>query len=135
LPHFHVWFATRGRRWLLQGEIAPTAKQLFVDIAREKNIQLIEVEAIVNHVHLLLNCAGKDELRQAMQLLKGISAKRLFELYPSIKMDASTLHFWQKGYGSKIVPDHLIPVTSNYIRTQWNRLESFDRPSRRNSSR
>jgi putative transposase len=135
LPHFHVWFATRGRRWLLQGEIAPSAKQLFFEIAQEKQITLIECEAIVDHVHLLLNCADKDELRRAMHLLKGVSSKRLFELYPSIKMDATTLHFWQKGYGSKIVPESLLPVTRNYIRTQWQRLESFDWPNRRGSSR
>jgi putative transposase len=129
LPHFHVWFATRGRRWLLQGEIAPAAASILHDVAKEKNIALLECEAIVDHVHLLLDCTDKAELSRAMHLLKGISSHRLFELYPSIKLDASTLHFWQKGYGSKIVPDALLPTTRKYIQSQWDRLESFDKPN------
>jgi putative transposase len=129
LPHFHVWFATRSRKWLLQGEIAPSAKGILRAVANEKGIVLIECEATVDHVHLLLDCADKADLTRSMHLLKGISSRRLFQLYPSIKLDAATLHFWQKGYGSKIVSEALMPVTRNYIKTQWQRLESFDKPN------
>lgn len=72
MPFFHVWFATKGRKWLLQGEILEAARELLQQIAIEKQIQLIESEAIVDHVHLLLELPDKSALPRAMMLLKGI---------------------------------------------------------------
>src|SRR5688572_24810373 len=101
MPLYHVWFATRSRKWLLQGEIPDAAKEEFDAIAKRQNIKLLEREAIVDHVHLLLNAADKESLSKAMNYLKGASARALFLRYPSIKMDAETNSFWQRGYGSK----------------------------------
>jgi len=114
----------------MQGDIALAARQLLQEIAEEKRIALLECETIVDHVHLLLECSDKSELTRAMHLLKGISARRLFENYPDLKLDASTMHVWQKGYGSKIVSETALASTRRYIQTQWERLESFDRPNR-----
>jgi putative transposase len=115
---------------LLQGDIAITAKELFQSIAAEKGIVLHECEAVIDHAHLLLDSADRPQLARTMHLLKGVSAKRLFEVYPDLKLDASTLHFWQKGYGAKVVPESRMPMTRKYIQTQWERLESFDKPNR-----
>jgi REP element-mobilizing transposase RayT len=62
-----------------------------------------------------------------MMNLKGVSARRLFERFPELKMDAHTNNFWQAGYGSKIIPLSAIGSLGNYIRTQWDRLEKYDR--------
>jgi REP element-mobilizing transposase RayT len=64
-----------------------------------------------------------------MNLLKGTSARRLFQRFPELKLDAHTLSFWQRGYGSKSVPLTAAVVTATYIRTQWERLEGYERPS------
>ena len=90
MPLYHVWFATRSRKWLLQGEIPDAAKDEFDAIAKRQNIKLLEREAIVNHVHMLLDAADKESLSKAMNYLKGASARALFLRYPSIKMDAET---------------------------------------------
>jgi REP element-mobilizing transposase RayT len=62
-----------------------------------------------------------------MNFLKGTSARRLFEQFPELKLDAHISSFWQAGYGSKIVPESALNAVATYIRTQWDRLESFDR--------
>jgi REP element-mobilizing transposase RayT len=48
MPLYHVWFATKRRKWLLQGEILDHMRRLLREIALEKQIQLIEAEAIVD---------------------------------------------------------------------------------------
>jgi putative transposase len=130
MPFYHVWFATRSRKWLLQFEIAEAAKRLIQEIAQSKEIALIECEAVVDHVHLLLECEGKEALSRALFNLKGGSSHQLGLLYPSIKLDAQALHIWQKGYGSKIVAPKDVPAVRQYIQTQWDRLEKYDRPNR-----
>jgi len=99
-------------------------------IAEEKGISLLEAEAIVDHVHLLLESNDKAALSAAMNLLKGISSRRLGQQFSDIYMDAGTRHIWQEGFGSKIVLDSAFERTRRYIRTQWDRLESYDRPNR-----
>jgi putative transposase len=104
MPLYHVWFATKQRKWLLQGDIQDEAKTQFDAIALRYSIVLLEREAIVDHVHMLLNLPDKAGLSKAMNLLKGASSRALFQKYPSIKMDAHTNAFWQVGFGSKIIP-------------------------------
>ena len=127
MPYFHVWFATKYRRWLLQGEVLDAARESIAEIAREKHIDLIEYEAIVDHVHLLLRLEDKSLLPATMMNLKGVSARRLFQLFPELKLQAHTNNFWQAGYGSKIVPPSALRTMKSYIRTQWDRLEKYDR--------
>ena len=127
MPLFHVWFATKGRRWLLLGEVQEAAKRELQAVASEKGIALLECEAIVDHVHLLLDVADRRRLPRVMNDLKGISSRRVFATFPELKMDAETEHFWQKGYGKKVVPPAALEATKRYIRTQWERLDGFER--------
>ena len=62
-----------------------------------------------------------------MMLLKGVSARRLFERFPELRLDAHTNSFWQAGYGSKLISPGAVPSTRDYIRTQWDRLEKYER--------
>jgi putative transposase len=130
MPFYHVWFATRRRLWLLQGDVGESAKVLMFEIAADKGIKLLEAEAIVDHVHLLLDCEDKGALSSAMMFLKGVSSRRLGQQFPSIYMDAGTTHLWQERFGSKIIPPERLTTARRYIQTQWDRLESYDRPNR-----
>lgn len=130
---YHVWFGTKRRKWLLLGDIQAGVKALLWDIAREKGIRLKACETMVDHVHLLLDVAPA-ELPKAIHLLKGISARRVFETFPELKMDARTENLWQKSYGAKQVADGAKRVVAEYIRSQESRPEKFDRPRRANSN-
>ena len=130
MPYYHVWFATKNRKWLLQGDVGDAARRLLREVANEKGLRLIESEAVVDHVHLLIEAENKASISWQLNLLKGISSRRLNLLFPDVRMDAQTLNFWQAGFGSKVVPDGAIEATRHYIRTQWERLESFDKPNR-----
>lgn len=112
------------------GDVQEAAKRELVAIAREKRINLLECEAVVDHVHLLLDVVDKGRLPRVMNDLKGVSARRLFEQFPELKIDARTNHFWQRGYGSKLVPSGALGATKRYIRTQWDRLDGFERSAK-----
>jgi putative transposase len=128
VPYFHVWFATKSRKWLLEeGDVLDAIRELLPSIARENVIRLVEFEALVDHVHLLLELDDKAELPRAMMMLKGVSSRRVFERFPGLKVDAKTNSFWQAGYGSKIVAPGSLNATRRYIATQWDRLEKYER--------
>ena len=121
---YHVWFATKNRKWLLVGEIDVKIKQLIREIATEKDIELLACETMVDHVHLLLR-VNPEDLSKAMFFLKGISS-RLFQAFPDLKLDAKIISFWQTRYSAKMVPVEALKSTLEYIKTQKDRPEKFE---------
>jgi len=41
---YHLWFATKRRKWLLQGEVGEEVKRLMSEIAQDKDSALLECE-------------------------------------------------------------------------------------------
>ena len=80
---------------------------------------------MVDHVHLLVS-ASPQELSRQVKLLKGISARRLFQRFPDLKLDARTDHLWQRGFGYRELADDAEGVAW-YIRTQKRRLRKYER--------
>ena len=127
MPLYHVWFATKRRKWLLEGEIADLAERAFWDIVKRDNIRLIECKTAIDHAHLLLEADADKDLPSIMKALKGKSAHQVFQAVPDLKMDAHTTHLWQRGYGWKHVPPGAERTVRRYIATQLDRLEKFMR--------
>ena len=127
MPFYHVWFATKRRKWLIQGEVVEFVRQQMRSIAEEKQVNILECEAIVDHVHLIIEAPSRPELSKAMNNLKGISSRRLSIQFPAFKQDAAVGSFWQHRYGSKEITPEALPAVSRYIRTQWDRLSSYER--------
>ena len=102
-------------------------KGLISETALDKGIDLVECEAVVDHVHLLLRLREESDLPAAMKAIKGVSSRKISERFPELKLETGVSNFWQAGYGSKIVPPEAAPAVQRYIQTQWERLEDYDR--------
>jgi putative transposase len=122
---YHVWFSTRRRKRLLVGDVETQVRQMLRRIAADKGIDLRLCETMVDHVHLMVS-TRPWELSGQMKLLKGISARRLFQQFPDLKLDADTDHFWQRGFGYRELADDAGGVAW-YIRTQKRRLSKYER--------
>lgn len=68
---YHVIFCPKYRRKILVGDIAKRAKQIFKEVAKEKNIDIIEMEVMSDHVHLLLEVDPQFGIHRAVKTLKG----------------------------------------------------------------
>ena len=117
MPLYQVWFATKRRKWLLQGDVGEAATELMWTVAKEKNIALSECEVIVDHVHLLISTEDRTRLSTAMN----------FQRFPELKLDAGVGAFWQHRYGAELVSEAAAVTVGDYIRTQWNRLDKYER--------
>lgn len=127
MPFYHVWFATKRRRWLLQGDVAQATRELFWAVAKEKHLGLMECETVVDHVHLLVSAEDRTHLSTAMNLLKGVTSRRIFQRFPDLRMDARVAVFWQHRYAAEVVSEPAAVAVGRYIRTQWDRLEKYER--------
>jgi len=127
MPLYHVWFATKRRKWLLQGDVEYLLREEIVSVAREKAIDLIEFGMAVDHVHVLIRAADRREVSRAMNYIKGLTSRRLFDRLPELKLDIGMNNLWQHRYGVKVVPESGKDTVARYIRTQEERLEKYAR--------
>jgi len=123
---YHVWFATKQRAWLLQGDIERAVKDSIREVAQDRHIQLLECESAVDHVHMLLRLEESQRLPRIMNLLKGCSSYRLHRAFPELKLDTGAQHFWQRGYGFRTVEPGSLAARRRYIKTQQDRLGKFE---------
>ena len=96
-------------------------------VAREKNIRLLECETIVDYVHLLVSAEDRTRLSKAMNLLKGVTSRLILQRFPELRLDAGVGAFWQHRYAAKPIPEPAVATVGGYIRTQWDRLEKYER--------
>jgi REP-associated tyrosine transposase len=126
MRYYHVWFSTKNRRWLLQGEVTERVKQFLTAVAAEKGIELMECETMIDHVHLLLRATSDHELSLSMKLLKGRSSYETFRALPDLKLDAGVSSLWQRSFNARLVPISQLSTVQRYIQTQDERLESMN---------
>ena len=118
---FHVWFSTKGRRPALVDVIRDSVEASFQEIAHRTGINILEMLAIEDHVHLLLSLPPGQNLATAMHDLKGATARLVYQRFPELRLDMGSNSFWQKGYGYRLVPPDQTEVVRQYIRTQERR--------------
>ena len=118
---YHVWFSTKGRRQALEGELGGDVRQLLFQTAERADIHLLDIEAVADHVHLLIELPGTQTLSSAMHRLKGATSRHIFLKYPELKVDLAHNSFWQKGYGWRKIDPAEAPAVKHYIQTQRNR--------------
>ena len=47
--------------------------------------KIIEMETMPDHVHMLVDCSPQFFIPTAIKMLKGCTAKKLFELHPKLR--------------------------------------------------
>ena len=114
---YHVWFATKHQKWLLQGEVEERVRELLAQTAARHHIELLAYGTMVDHVHLLIRLRKDQNLSTCMNLLKGVTARRIFQEMPYLKLDAHIDHFWQKRFGSKLVLPAALRIVKHYVVT------------------
>lgn len=96
--YFHVVFTVcRGKKALV-GEIEAYFCELVEEIAGRRDYNIVAMETMPNHVHLLLTKPPWEDLSRMVKNLKGATARRIFQRFPDLKLDMRSNHFWTRGY-------------------------------------
>lgn len=124
---YHVWFATKKRKWLVQGDVQDVVEETISSVSAEEGIDLVKSGMAVDHAHMLVRATDRRDLSRAVNHLKGISSRRVFERLPELKLDIRMNNLWQHRYGVKVIPEKARVSVAQYIRTQSDRLEKYAR--------
>jgi putative transposase len=74
---YHVVFCPKYRRSVLVSPIDERLKQIIRETCAEALSELIEMEVMPDHVHLLLNCDPQFGINRLVRSIKGRSSRLL----------------------------------------------------------
>jgi hypothetical protein len=73
------------------------AEQLFVEVAEEFEIDIIEMEVSPDHIHLMVSFGPKRGIGEVVRIFKSVVARELFREFPSLKKDYGAGNFGKAG--------------------------------------
>ena len=88
------------------------------ETAESLDMELIAIEIMPDHVHLLVSCKPQLRLSDAIQVLKGNTARWLFLNYPEIKSKLWGGHLWNPSYFVATVSERTEEQIKTYISNQ-----------------
>ena len=87
-------------------------------VAKRHNIRIIVLRVLMEHVHMIVSLPkGKNDV-WAVKLLKGASARRIFQLKPNFLLRYPRRRFWSRGYYSHTVGVTDLETQVRYIENQ-----------------
>ena len=94
-------------------------------LCAEKKVEIIEAEACIDHVHMLVSMPPHLSVSQFMGFLKGKSTLMIFDRHANLKYKYGSRHFWCRGYYVDTVGKNK-RVIEEYIRNQLIEDEMMD---------
>jgi len=91
-------------------------------------VEIIEVKAMIDHVHLLVSIPPKYSISSFMGDLKGKSALMMFDRHANLKYKYGNRHFWRRGYYVSTVGLNEATM-AKYVREQEKQDQMMDRIS------
>ena len=116
--NYHFVWSVKYRRKVLVGDVADTLADLHISIAQDKGFVLNTQEVMPDHVHLFVTAHPKFAPATIVKIVKGITAKKLFEQYPDLRKQLWNGHLWNPSYYVGTCGDTTKEVIRKYIETQ-----------------
>ena len=122
---YHLVFAPKFRRKAIYGELQADIGKILRKLCAEKKVEIIEAEACIDHVHMLVSMPPHLSVSQFMGFLKGKSTLMIFNRHANLKYKYGSRHFWCRGYYVDTVGKNK-QVIEEYIRNQLIEDEMMD---------
>lgn len=117
--NYHIVWSVKYRRKVLTSEIEGYLKDLFQEIAQEKEFEVAMMEVgEQDHIHVFASAHPKIAPSYIVKMLKGISARKLFLKFPQLKKRLWGGHLWNSSFYIETVGSISEDVIRKYIESQ-----------------
>lgn len=113
---YHVVWCPKYRRRVLVNGVDERLKDIIREVCAEIHADLIEMEVMPDHVHLLVEVDPQYGIHRAVRLIKGRSSRLLRDEYPWLKSRLPTL--WTNSYFVSTVGGAPLKTVRQYIENQ-----------------
>lgn len=118
---YHIVWVTKYRKPVFIGKIESDVKKYLNEMLQSLSMDVIAMEVMPDHIHLLVNCKPQLRLSDAVKILKGNIARWLFLSHPEIKEQLWGGHLWNPSYFVATVSNRSLEQVAGYINSQKNK--------------
>ena len=115
---YHVIWCPKYRRPVLVDQIEYRLKEIIQDIANNHDSEILELEVMPDHVHLLVEVDPQYGVHKLIKSMKGVSSRTLRAEFPALKSRLPTL--WSNSYFVSTVGGAPLEIVKQYIENQKN---------------
>ena len=94
----HLNRCPKDRRDVLTGTVAEEMGAILDAICAERRWPVISKEIQPDHIHLFVSIPPAIAVADAVKVLKGITARHLFQKFPALKQRLWGGHLWSPSY-------------------------------------
>ncbi len=113
---YHVVWCPKYRRKVLIRDVERRLKELIIQICAERQIEIIEMEIMPDHVHLLYEVDHQYGIHKAIREIKGTTSCILWQEFKHLTTKPPTL--WTNSYFVSTVGGALLEVIKQYVENQ-----------------
>ncbi|MFO7607534.1 MAG: IS200/IS605 family transposase [Desulfurivibrionaceae bacterium] len=95
---YHVVWIPKCRRKILYGQLRKNLGDVFHELARQKESQILEGHLQPGHIHVLISIPPKYSVAQIIGYIKGKSAIHIARTYLGQRKNYTGMSFWARGY-------------------------------------
>ena len=115
---YHVVFCPKYRRPVLVDGVDERLKEIALEVADEMGFDIIEMEVMPDHVHMLLEVDPQLGIHRAVKRIKGRTSHDLRAEFPWPRTRIPTL--WTNSYFVSTVGGAPLAIVRQYIENQKN---------------
>lgn len=125
---YHVVWCPKYRRKVLTNGVDVRLKELLLEHATNLSVDILEMEIMPDHVHILMEVDPQFGIHKAVKSLKGYTSKVLRKEFPYLKTKIPTL--WTNSYFVSTVGSAPleVEVAKQYIENQKTSQRQKDKP-------
>jgi len=113
---YHVVWCPKYRRDVLVGDVEKRLKTIIADVCQKRDAELIELETMPDHVHLLVEVDPQYGIHRLIKEIKGLSSRLLRSEFKHLTTRMPTL--WTNSYFVSTVGGAPLSVIKQYIENQ-----------------
>ena len=114
---YHIVFAPKFRRKEVYGKIKVDIGKILRKLCEQKGVEIIQAQACVDHIHMLVIIPPSLSVSQFVGYLKGKSSLMIFDRHANLKYKYGNRHFWCRGYYVDTVGKNAKKI-AEYIKNQ-----------------
>ena len=131
---YHIVFAPKYRRKVIYGQLRADIGQILRKLCEQKGVEIIEANAMPDHIHMLVSILPHISISQFMGYIKGKSTLMIFDRHANLKYKYGSRHFWCRGYyvdtvgrNEKVIKEYIKNQTEeDYMADQISFKEYMD---------
>jgi putative transposase len=84
LINYHLVWCPKRRKKVLVNKIAKRLKEIFNQVAKDKDIDILTLEVMPDHLHLFVSCQPQMTIHKLVKAFKGRSSNILRKEFPEL---------------------------------------------------